>query len=276
MQEVPVALSFPRRLTKKQTEELCHTTMRIASITFSEQETSGLALLENSEFREHQAPFLRRVWNLELSGKQDVAALRPYQLRSLYACRPAQHAVPACVFSSAPIMHMDNLELLSLRGYTHLQLNLVPASVDTLQVGPAVVMEELSHRVDRVIMNGGKAMYLVEALTPYFASARSLSVYATRMVGRTVEPYRAGIADATDPAGGSCIVEDIQLEFDRLVVLDPLASTTYNCRNTTRGLELLKERMGGDFIHTEGEGKLHSTRIKLNRVRKKRKARFAV
>lgn len=43
-----MALSFPRRLTKKQTEELCHTTMRIASITFSEQETSGLALLENS------------------------------------------------------------------------------------------------------------------------------------------------------------------------------------------------------------------------------------
>lgn len=75
-----------------------------------------------------------------------------------------------------------------------------------------------ARRVDRVIMNGGKAMYLVEALTPYFASARSLSVYATRMVGRTVEPYRAGIADATDPAGGSCIVEDIQLEFDRLVV----------------------------------------------------------
>ena len=69
-------------------------------------------------------------------------------------------------------------------------------------------------------MNGGQAMYLVEALSPYFTGARSLQVYAVRMVGRTIELQRP--ADPTPEqsalkSNNHC-VEEIQLEYDNLVV----------------------------------------------------------
>ena len=50
------------------------------------------------------------------------------------------------VFLSEAVKHMHGLQLLSLRGYTQLDLEHVPASVGTLQVSPAVIVSQLSHR----------------------------------------------------------------------------------------------------------------------------------
>ena len=65
-------------------------------------------------------------------------------------------------------------------------------------------------------MNGGKAMYLVECLTPYFAHARSVQVYATKVVGRTMELQVK--PDTLPSALKCCCIEDVLLEFDHLLV----------------------------------------------------------
>ena len=59
-------------------------------------------------------------------------------------------------------------------------------------------------------------------------------------------------------------------------VLDPMFSTSWITRDISRGVELLKAHLGdAEFILTEGRGRLHTNCIKLNAVRKKRRARFA-
>ena len=95
-------------------------------------------------FRSRQGPYLRRIWNLEFDDHDTLTALQPYSLSSLYACKPAKHRQAS--FLSAAVKHMSSLALLSLRGYTHLDLQCVPVSVSTLQIGPAVVMKPLSHK----------------------------------------------------------------------------------------------------------------------------------
>ena len=73
-----------------------------------------------------------------------------------------------------------------------------------------------------MIINGGKAMYLVEALAPYFVRARSVQVYSTKMVGRTIELGGPRSAEKRDDLTvhtyGACTIEDLLLEFDNLVV----------------------------------------------------------
>ena len=104
-------------------------------------------VLWGAGFQHRQGPHLRRLWNLELGSAcaPTAAALAPFSLRALYISSPLQGGASK-LFASAPIAHMDGLLLLSLRGFTALDLGQVPSSVHTLQVGPARVVKGPSHR----------------------------------------------------------------------------------------------------------------------------------
>ena len=85
------------------------------------------------------------MWYVEFGGLDPAASLRSYSLRTLYVSNPAARKASG-LFPSSAIAHMCGLQLLSLRGYATLELDRVPSSVHTLQVGPAHVVKELSHR----------------------------------------------------------------------------------------------------------------------------------
>ncbi|KAK9812129.1 hypothetical protein WJX73_009542 [Symbiochloris irregularis] len=279
LQEVPVAMEFRKPLSDYQLQRLCETSVHIASISFSEQERRSLTLITCPEFRQRQAPYLRKLWNIELDGEghASASALTPFDLSTLYAS-PLNRGKGT--FSSSSIAHMSRLKLLSLRAYSYLDLSEVPSSVATLQVGPARLLSRLTHRVDRVIVNGGKAMYLLDDLTPYFTCARNIQGYATKLAAHTLDLSRQGDSSVshrgqTDNPTLKCVVEHLMLEYDHLMVLDPLASSSWICRDASRGTALLKEHLGNrEFITTEGRGRLHAKCIKMNAVRKKA-VRFA-
>ena len=108
-------------------------------------QSNSLDVVALTDFQRRQAPHLRKLWNIEFGDNDSAASLSPYRLRTLYVSNPALRKSSG-TFLSGAITHMLDLELLSLRSYTHLELDSVPTSVHTLQVGPARIVKDLSHK----------------------------------------------------------------------------------------------------------------------------------